>query len=317
MCARIVLLATAVLSWASALSLHPKKQGATAIPPTYNRLGEVTDRGTLIYTNGAEEIKRKKQSDIYTNGPRILGLDHCAKYREKVPERSRRWGVAGMPHTGTNALRYLMRNCKFSSLAQSQATRVPWKKHTFVNLSRPEHHSENTMAVVLVKDPVQWMASSCRKPYFVVHNVDGNSNCPSPVNSTHGAYFDNEHFESMVDIWGRWHREYFQNDVSPKQPALMIRFEDMLFQPEATIAQVCGCLGFESKSGEEFKILESIPKYGPGHGQATNRSEAIAYYTKDRDVVLNRLTEEDNSYIKRSLAKIGADAITDYFGYSL
>lgn len=338
MFALTVLLFTGAFSQTSALNVQSRKPvhstkhrtGPVTVhsakPLKKDKAGNIVDPGDRIFTRGSDEHDQLPSIYGPGKGPRILGLNHCKKFQDSFSPADRMWGAAGMPNTGTNALWSLMTdNCKFPNRSQfGGAWQVPWGKHEF--LHRAQTHAiqkkvshANTMVVALAKDPVQWMASTCRHSYFRVNGVARNERCPAPVNMTSGSYNDNDEtkFDSLMDIWGSWYSEYFENDHLEKQPALVIRFEDLLFRPEPTIKQVCDCLGFESNAGHDFMILESIAKWGAGHGQPTNRSETIAHYSSKRSAVLERLSPDDGKVMSSSAVKTGADKVLDFFEYPI
>lgn len=315
-------------SLASALHVHRQDQPGLPFlqeavkPMVVNPGGYVEDPGTLIYTSGAEDdLKLVELPKVYGDRPIIRGLNHCDAFRATNLPSERKWGIAGMPNTGTNALFHLMHNCQFGH--EKEGWQMPEGKHRF--LSKKEKKYPDTLAVAIVKDPIQWMASTCRHSYFPVQGAATDANnphCPSPVKNTSGSYQDGTQFESLVDVWGRWYSEYFENDNSisvfqlQEQPALIIRFEDLLFKPEATIREVCGCLGFEANAGKDFQIIETMAKWGKGHKIPTNRSQTIEQYTTKRDALQARFTKEDITYMEQSLVNTDAARVMQYFHYN-
>lgn len=330
------MLALTVLWFASALSqtsaLHVHSAQNTPTPPhldverskeagmpedtKYDIHNNVVDPGTRIYTRGSEETAHLPH--IYGQGPRILGLNHCVPFQQGTKREDRQWGAAGMPNTGTNALYNLMsENCEQpTARQQTGGWQVPWGKHNF--LHQHTIPAKSTLAVVLAKDPLQWMASTCRQSYFSVSGTQDKARCPSPVNHTMGHYFTfaaDTKFSSLIEVWSKWHAEYFANHLHGTQPALVIRFEDLLFKPEETVAKVCNCMGFKAKSGKDFKILESISKWGSGHGNPTNRTQTLAHYTTKRDALMSHLTPEDVAFMKQELHKWDGSLFADWFHY--
>merc|ERR1712136_288309 len=160
----------------------------------------------------------------YGKGPVIYGLDSCHRYRRKVPANRRTIAIAGMPNTGTNAMYKMLKNCNVSYRWQ-----VPWKKHLPYH-SSAEYDAKDLLPVVLIKDPLEWLASTCRKQYFKVRT---GKSCPSPIINMSGTYFEtatpetHKPFNNIVELWSNWHLEYLAAEV----PLLMIRTEDLLFNP--------------------------------------------------------------------------------------
>jgi len=294
----------------------------------------------MIYASAAKDAAELPR--VYGEGPHILGLQNCAAYRE---QKLTRMEIAGMPNSGTNMLwRTLYDNC---IVPDAIATRYPghhnigWQaghgKHNYLHIGQPAFKEQgqktdigmtwkpitkDKVIVTTVKDPIQWMASTCRAPYFNFH-AGASDKCPSPVTQLSGRYFADSSFKSLPGIWSDWTGEYFRNNDLPidqsnneSQPqALMVRFEDLLFKPEETVAQVCGCLGYGSKRGEEFQILESQAKWGRAHEGATNRSQTLKQYTLKRSALLARLTNEDKAFMKKTFEESQAEPILKEFHY--
>mmetsp|Transcript_53471 Transcript_53471/g.143067 ORF Transcript_53471/g.143067 Transcript_53471/m.143067 type:complete len:337 (-) Transcript_53471:26-1036(-) len=230
---------------------------------------------------------------VYGKSPRIFGLESCHRYRAEVPVAERKWAIAGMPNSGTNALWHLMLNCDTTGVWE-----VPWKKHAFFHMMTEAHKKRSLLPVVMVKDPLQWMASTCRATYFQVR-LPPRATCPSPVNSTSGTYHVGSHskFANLVELWSSWHLEYLRSST----PVLMIRNEDLLFSPQETVGLVCECLGGKVKPPKEFKVIESAPKWGPGHEKAGNRSQTLRRYAEARRSLEQRLTRDDRELLRRSV----------------
>mmetsp|Transcript_53473 Transcript_53473/g.143076 ORF Transcript_53473/g.143076 Transcript_53473/m.143076 type:complete len:283 (-) Transcript_53473:96-944(-) len=197
-----------------------------------------------------------------------------------------------MPNSGTNALWHLMLNCDTTGVWE-----VPWKKHAFFHMMTEAHKKRSLLPVVMVKDPLQWMASTCRATYFQVR-LPPRATCPSPVNSTSGTYHVGSHskFANLVELWSSWHLEYLRSST----PVLMIRNEDLLFSPQETVGLVCECLGGKVKPPKEFKVIESAPKWGSGHQKASNRSDTVGRYAEARRSLEQRLTRDDRELFRRS-----------------
>jgi len=182
-----------------------------------------------------------------------------------------------------------------------------------------EEHKQ-TMRVVIVKEPLQWMASSCRKKFWK-EAMPSPDTCPFPMNSQNASkltYFGVES-ESMVDAWGKWVSEYHENDESQTQRAVMIRYEDLLFKPEKTISQVCECVGGTAKRGKDFHVMESSTSQANrgSSSAATTRDGAIDRYVNQRASILTHMTAEDKKYMEHVLAKTGANKIMEKFHYTL
>lgn len=227
---------------------------------------------TLMWRMSADE----ELPGIY--GEHLFDDGSCEVFRNTIPAEDRRWGVAGLPNTGTNALYHMMtRNCDAPGLWQ-----VPWGKHFFLNAS----DEKSLFPLVLVKDPVQWFGSTCRMPYFTVNLPSKPTQCPSPLVESWGTLGDTD-FDNLFELWTRWNGEYLRTDM----PRMMLRFEDLLFAPKATISAACACVGGTVR--EPFQVLESKPKWGPGHLVVSNRSETLQLIARKRLMQEQVLTDAD------------------------
>ena len=113
-------------------------------------------------------------------GPRpiVEGLDRCATYNEMVPyTRDRMLAPAGPFNSGTNFLHEMLRrNCKVPFTKNGRTGimwQVPWGKHQsprfrFDNKAKGMNDAtkpENTLPVVLLRDPYSWFQSMCKVRY--------------------------------------------------------------------------------------------------------------------------------------------------------
>ena len=141
-------------------------------------------------------------------GPRMLGLERCASFRTATPVLRRKFAVAGLYNTGTHVLHQLMQqNCALANnSAASKYGSVPWGKHNLLRdrgrfwapaggiagATKAMFDGDVTfvLPLVVIKDPLTWMASLCRKPYiarFRMHTRKGGSAALDPT------------------AWQRWH----------------------------------------------------------------------------------------------------------------
>ena len=61
-------------------------------------------------------------------------------------------------------------------------------------------------------------------------------------------------------FWDGWNADWLESD----RPRLMVRYEDLLFRPQETVAEVCGCVGGRVAKGWDFDPLLSA--YARGRG---------------------------------------------------
>ena len=202
--------------------------------------------------------RQSKRSDPYGNDTKVLGLETCAAFRAANPIiSSRRFAPAGLFNSATNALwQTVLSNCRVSEHGRNDLFHPPWGKHNpaswrgrhlanmFTNSSalgwRPRMAS--VLPVVTVKDPLTWLPSICRHPYAVRLSSKQRTKCPRPLDAPVSVAFQRAqvvYYDNLVDLWSRWHGEYYQ----AAWPRLLVRFEDLLFEPRAVAGAVCDCLG--------------------------------------------------------------------------
>lgn len=151
-------------------------------------------------------------------GPRILGLDTCKVYRDKIPQGKRKLGVAGPFNSGTHYLNeVLSKNCIYKDSGQVSENKgvwdnVPWGKHqsprfrevhnrnmgTSIGIKNDAikeqnngqmHHPElppdllednlSVLPVVMVRDPFTWWQSMCKTRYSAHWYHIAEIHCPN------------------------------------------------------------------------------------------------------------------------------------------
>ena len=251
-------------------------------------------------------------------GPRIYGLESCPAFRAMTPPRSRQVAPAGLFNTGTNLLDSLLsKNCNPATVTSKW--QVPWGKHNPVQW-RGQHfapsspRSQNVsyvLPVMIVKDPLTWFKSMCRNAYAArfVHPPG----CPSPLEATHGPVAwqpDRKYFyDSLAHLWSIWNRAYA--DLDPRVPRLVVRYEDLLFDAEATVGQICACAGSSLKPNG-FAQTAGAAKGGTGHGATNDREHALQMYGSAEKRIAG-YEESDVAFMRAHLDP----ALVDFFHYFL
>ncbi len=181
----------------------------------------------LYYSNKKSDMDSSTQS---LDGPIILGLESCPRFRERVPPKERFLGVAGNFNSGTTAFGIaLQKNCRmedhsgeqnfvmrkrrtvFATNVNGMLSMVPWAKHKTAdyrhnNTIHPpisiDH--DKVMPVVLVRDPFYWMQSMCKEGYGVRWDHDSKFHCPNLIPND----FDKKRFPKLgnnnqapVPVW--------------------------------------------------------------------------------------------------------------------
>lgn len=288
---------------------------------------------------------------LYGNRSFIIGAERCEAYREKVTGEHRLMGPAGLFNTATNLLNKLLSlNCSnkqrqkkgYSASVSGMRLQAPWGKHNPVRW-RGHHEAQvggkgvtqtDFLPIVMIKDPISWMASMCRHPYSALwrHNP---THCPNliPNKFDRGrkpgqgtmqvkVRFATQHigkeplpdkgnktfveYTTLLDVWNTWYGEWY--DV--KFPRLMVRFEDLMFHAEETVAQVCECGGGTMKP--TFRYIEGSAKGtgGPHAGSAGFLASLVTYGNKT--LRMGMLKGDDLEYAKQHVDR----DLMQTFGYA-
>ena len=281
--------------------------------------------------------------------PKILGLETCETFRQKIKDVDRILGVAGTFNTGTNLLHQLLaKNCwngprkeKFGSRGVNW--QVFWGKHIpgnfrgthFINsIKTPEERAayEDVLPVVAVRDPYFWMQSMCRQNYNARFDHDSN-HCPNLIPypediKAHPRFAKKQYIPvtvkydhdlaikhtSLAHFWNDWYSYYADiHHQNITYPRLMVRMEDLLFHSDVVIPQICDCAGFEHHSKENIRHQAATSNRNHGvelTGFMTGLIRALIKYGNPR----NRL----NGYAPNQVqaAKTILDpALMQFFGY--
>lgn len=231
-----------------------------------------TNAAALEPSSGPEKLFH----DLYGTTPHIIGLERCAKMH---------LAVTGLFNTGTNLMAELFRNNCFvrkGSRRTPSSWQVPWGKHRPLT-SRGEFYVKGAqgvnvstvMPVMVVRDPLTWMKSMCRNPYAAKMQPrlkDCRSiSMRSSVNVSHPDI--TEQYSSLVEYWSKWNGLHLHATF----PRLIVRFEDLAFNQEATVRHLCGCVG--GFVPEKFVLSDQSTKLGhSGHGRSpkSNRQKLVA-----------------------------------------
>jgi len=291
---------------------------------------------------------------MYGNHSFILGLDRCEEFRERVPPEHRLMGPAGMFNSATNLLNRLLKlNCvnaarvnkNFKGKAPTgMLLQAPWGKHNPVTW-RLIHEAAvggkgvrqaDFLPIVMIKDPITWMASMCRHPYETRwrHTQD---HCPNLVPNKRDrgrepgkgtmkikVKFATQHigdepipdrknktfieYNSLVELWNVWYNDW--HDAS--FPRLMVRFEDLLFHAEETVSQVCACGGGTMRPIFRYEESSAKGQSGPHAGSAGFLASLVTYGNSTLRMEGILTDGRDVEYARQHLDK----ELMDIFGYA-
>jgi len=165
------------------------------------------------------------------------------------------------------------------------------------------------LPLVTIKDPLSWMASMCRSPYAAhfgrgakaaagEHGSTGLCPSPLPATATKVAWQPKRvyKYSSLPDLWNRWYREY----VDASLPAVLVRYEDLLFDPERTVAPLCTCAGGRLRNGTFRTVEDAAKTRAAGHRTITDRSSALSKYGSERERY-RRYSRVDLDFVRRAV----------------
>ena len=265
--------------------------------------------------------------EMYGKHPVIVGMERCPDFRKAVPAQERYVGVAGQMNTGTNALAKYLRNnlwIRENPIERGVLWTVPWYKHGWAALRyrykyRPPENHNNVMAVTTIREPYFWMQSMCESPYTMEWNMS-DTHCPNlmendastPIRVSWSRDYVRR-WPSMSKLWSSWYREYYDHRDMPR---LLIRFEDLLFHPEAVLEQIRECVGAEWRH-DTFQYQSAPAKTHPYFARYKPPSSLISamikYGWNNRPRRIGTMTEDDLAY---ALDTIDAELAEQVFHYA-
>jgi hypothetical protein len=313
---------------------------------TYTRLAEKEPILRILRQAGVDTDELEKSvydqlptwsqvQALFGTEPVIYGMgnnddddSHCAAFRNSTDPTIRFFGIAGMFNSGTNLLASLMsQNCQitermlvYGEKSKGVRWQVPWGKHTpakyrMQHLTRTDKDVpvSNSLPLITIRDPYQWMQSMCRHPY-TVRGMHEEATCPHLIRSSYhpqrattpitredlsnvDVYYSNVivRHATVAHFWNDWYHQYMQADF----PRIFVRYEDLLFYGEQVTRQLCACGGGVPRR-EEFMHIHDSAKLGVhAHGHVkTNLVEAMIRYGNHKHR-LDHLTPLDMELAKQ------------------
>ena len=286
-----------------------------------------------------------------SKGAQALSDQWCRRFQRQVPYSKRLVGIAGLFNTGTNVLSQLLdTNCKFEGRPTNKVTggsvtafgpvlyQVPQGKHspaswlgrklTPVQRARwergpptktnpsgkePKNKYENLLTVVIVKDPLTWMASMCRHSYSAIGKWYNSVRCPSLLQNSEVTVQDGlpsnwTHHNTLLDLWTEWYQDYW--DV--ERPRYFVRYEDLLFDQVNALRSVCACAG--GTLAEPLQtVADDVKSVGGGHAGGSNLASALDRYA-NATLRLRRYNTDDLEWMH---SHDGATSLMQKLGYFL
>eukprot|EP00928_Gymnodinium_smaydae_P082907 TRINITY_DN66184_c0_g1_i1.p1 TRINITY_DN66184_c0_g1~~TRINITY_DN66184_c0_g1_i1.p1 ORF type:complete len:306 (-),score=27.66 TRINITY_DN66184_c0_g1_i1:256-1173(-) len=263
----------------------------------------------------------QRQSQLGANAPNygetessngLHGFETCARFRQMMGTNASEpsnltLNVAGLMNSGTNYLTVLMmNNCEVNTAM----VQVPWGKHERAE-SRGKRFVPSVgwwnvslvMPVVLVRDPLRWMKSMCKKQWNA--RIRRKAGCPSPVRHTK-VKFLNAEYPSLVHLWNDWYRAYLRFP----HPRVFISYEQVLLHPAESVRSICNCLR-GMKGGDAWVFQDHVVQANPGR-QDFNRSVNLQRQ-RNASSRYEGYTEDDLRYVAENM-----DAeLARLFGYTI
>jgi len=282
----------------------------------------VTDNRVLEYFRqvgmevGEDSIQRlptwTQIETLIGDQPVLLGLERCIDFRNNIPPLRRMLGSAGMFNSGTNLVTRLMKeNCVIPERYKEHGPhaskesygirwQTPWGKHTPAkfkyNHTAPKNEEtskEDTLPIVTIRNPFDWMKSMCSHTYTAKWEMHESGTrgkiCPHLVyaNSTSKKKVPVElkaklaeqwlSYGSLAHLWNEWYAQYWKD---ANFPFLMVRLEDLVLRQYDTTKILCNCAGGVVPLKEKFIYIVKSAKQGPGHGKNEDRTDMLDAWMK-------------------------------------
>lgn len=210
-----------------------------------------------------------------------------------------------VPYGKHNPVRTIVSQSPFVTMQCCVQPDWRYGNHTVPSLAH--YNRSEVLPVVVIKDALSWMRSMCRYSYAA--RFRRSRECPSPLNpnqdpeggSVTVAFRKDVRqakltpgivtYNSLLDMWSSWYEAYW---TQPDR--LIVRYEDLLFNTEETVREICQCVGGRIVHGSFDHVLAPA-KSGIGHGgsEQTDRAKALEKYGLEANRY-HGLTESDLRY---------------------
>jgi len=312
---------------------------------------KLMEQGIDIPEDQREEIPSWKNiTDLFGTEPVILGLETCEAYRKAVYPIQRIITTAGMFNTGTNLFTpFFANNCDGFFL--KALLQVPWGKHNLAQarvdnytVNKTIYHNLNpdhVLPVVMVRHPISWMFSTCVHSYGA-HWRHSTTNCPHLVNENitedslltvrvgfgynpSGQRYTK--FRSLIHLWKEWYQDYLNHFPHPR---LIIRLEDVVYQPETVLEKICDCADGTPRPDnkvivpqESVKVKRDRIREMEGHRPTLTRGRETAGLLKawknhaSIASLWERMDPRDRRIVQQVLKEEDAGELLRAFGYKI
>jgi hypothetical protein len=223
--------------------------------------------------------------------------------------KGRQYAFAGQFDTGTNLLQKLMASNFPNAVRLDQGWR---HKHRFWKHAKPDHIPSsvratlhNTVALIMVRDPLSWLQSLRKAPYALQTCVKRSNWLTAPCTSLKAfvgpegihRLQEKDSLRNLESFWNEWTRDYMQMASFGFEDALIIRYEDLVTDTETQLERIAKILHLPAPK-RVIQQASAAKTHGKaaGHGAALRKlrekSYLSLYSAGDRKAVCARLDPE-------------------------
>eukprot|EP01063_Lacrimia_lanifica_P025512 TRINITY_DN33332_c0_g1_i1.p2 TRINITY_DN33332_c0_g1~~TRINITY_DN33332_c0_g1_i1.p2 ORF type:complete len:322 (+),score=90.09 TRINITY_DN33332_c0_g1_i1:167-1132(+) len=231
---------------------------------------------------------------------RIFNAGSCRRYRAAVPPERRLVAPAGLLHAGTHlAAAVPPQVCRLPG-GGAFGGEVPWGKHNpldfrgvYSRAAAPPRDPGDVLPLVVIKDPLTWIQGLCDVAYVGTLSYSRAEKPPTPrcpkrnatdswvpgtrvVVDYHDTAAAERTYPSLVHLWKEWYGAY----MTDPRPNLIVRYEDLLFDPVATWTAVCECAGGAALPVPPAAFQPAVVK---GYGRADDAAGYLALYGSEAE----------------------------------
>lgn len=231
--------------------------------------------------------------------------------RGNLPKSVARWFVkVSKPLSGLNEWYFLNTNefLKDAYFGIMSGQNLGWKHAALLPPHRliQTRNASTTYFITLTKNPYSWLISLYKRPYhsrYHVQSVSFSDYLEHPWQTVRREQAERV-FLNPVVMWNEKNRSYIAAGQSPQIRLLMLRYEDLLADPEDAIAQIQRFTNCRRRQQAFVNIDESLKR---------EQEKGFSYY---QDYYLNErwrslLSDRDLAIINRHLD----ESVMTYFRY--
>jgi hypothetical protein len=144
--------------------------------------------------------------------------------------------------------------------------------------------------------------------------------CPSLDTPIEVNFYKKFDYDNIIDLWTNWNQDYFNYDG----PRLLVRLEDLVYEPKTTLQQICDCAGgsfqydpniLEDRHGgvaQVRKQSQSTTKKDHFLAKAWNRHAGVSIET-----ILASSTKNQELFVRQISTKAKMQNLLDELHYQI